>query len=299
MSTANTQSMIFTIYGDYLRHYGNKIWIGSLIRLLKEFGHNEQAVRVAVSRMLKQGWIQSEKKGNKSYYFLTSRGDNRMEEAAGRIFKLNPHEWDGKWRILMYTIPEEKRQIRDEFRKELLWSGFGSFASGCWISPNALDKEAELLIDKYDIRPYVDFFLSEYKGPKESQSLVERSWPLSEIEEKYEQFISDYSRKYIVHQSIMQRGEMTDAECFVERTNLVHEYRKFLFTDPGLPKELLPARWSGNHAALLFSQYYKMLAEPANRFFEEVFQEDNDLRRKDQSYDASDHLLISEQIKNS
>jgi phenylacetic acid degradation operon negative regulatory protein len=66
-----------------------------------------------------------------------------------------------------------------------------------------------------------------------------------------------------------------------------------------LPKELLPARWSGNHAALLFSQYYKLLAEPANRFFEEVFQEDNDLRRKDQSYDASDHHLISDQIKNS
>ena len=67
---ANTQSMIFTIYGDYIRHYGNKIWIGSLIRLLKEFGHNEQSVRVAVSRMMKQGWIDSEKKGNKSYYFL-------------------------------------------------------------------------------------------------------------------------------------------------------------------------------------------------------------------------------------
>ena len=71
---SNTQSMIFTIYGDYIRNYGNKIWIGSLIQLLKEFGHNEQGVRVAVSRMMKQGWIQSEKKGNKSYYFLTDRG---------------------------------------------------------------------------------------------------------------------------------------------------------------------------------------------------------------------------------
>lgn len=124
---SNTQSMIFTIYGDYIRHYGNKIWIGSLIRLLKEFGHNEQSVRVAVSRMMKQGWLESEKVGNKSYYFLTKRGKLRMEEAANRIFKLMPNEWDGKWRILMYTIPEEKRQIRDELRKELLWSGFGSF----------------------------------------------------------------------------------------------------------------------------------------------------------------------------
>ncbi|WP_391205372.1 phenylacetic acid degradation operon negative regulatory protein PaaX [Psychrobacillus sp. L4] len=289
---SNTQSMIFTIYGDYIRHYGNKIWIGSLIRLLKEFGHNEQSVRVAVSRMMKQGWLESEKKGNKSYYFLTTRGEARMEEAAIRIFKLMPNDWDGKWRMLMYTIPEEKRQIRDELRKELLWSGFGSFSNGCWISPNNLEKEVQFLIKKYDIQAYVDFFISEYKGPQANRELVEKSWPLQEIDGKYKEFISTYSEQYIVHQSMMNDGRMTDAECFVERTNLVHEYRKFLFTDPGLPKELLPEIWSGNHAALLFEQYYKLLARSASRFFEEVFQEDNDLRRKDKGYDADDHPLL-------
>ncbi len=286
--------MIFTIYGDYIRHYGNKIWIGSLIRLLKEFGHNEQSVRVAVSRMMKQGWIQSEKKGNKSYYFLTLRGEARMEEAAIRIFKLKPNDWDGKWRMLMYTIPEEKRQIRDELRKELLWSGFGSFSNGCWISPNNLEKEVNLLIEKYDIQSYTDFFVSEYKGPQADKLLVEKSWPLLQIEENYQEFIATYSKKYFVHQSMMNENKMTDAECFVERTNLVHEYRKFLFTDPGLPKELLPEIWIGNHAAHLFEQYYKLLAQSASRFFEDVFQEDNDMRRKDKSYDADDHPLITD-----
>ncbi|MFJ8069331.1 phenylacetic acid degradation operon negative regulatory protein PaaX [Peribacillus sp. NPDC096447] len=288
----NTQSMIFTIYGDYIRNYGSKIWIGSLIRLLKEFGHNEQGVRVAVSRMVKQGWIQSEKQGNKSYYFLTDRGVQRMDEAANRIYKMKPNEWDGKWRILMYTIPEDKRQLRDDLRKELLWSGFGSFSSGCWISPNDLEKQINRLIEKYDIDEYVDFFISEYKGPKENQSIVEKSWHLEEIEKKYEEFIEKYSKQFIVHQSIISRGEMSDADCFVERTNLVHEYRKFLFIDPGLPKELLPLKWNGNHAALLFSQYYQVLAEPASRFFESVFQENNDLCRKDETYDAKDHPLI-------
>lgn len=289
---ANTQSMIFTIYGDYIRHYGNKIWIGSLIRLLKEFGHNEQSVRVAVSRMMKQGWIDSEKKGNKSYYFLTHRGETRMEEAAVRIFKLNPNDWDGKWRMLMYTIPEEKRQIRDELRKELLWSGFGSFSNGCWISPNDLEKEVNLLIEKYEIQSYVDFFVSSYKGPQEDKSLVEKSWPLQEIEGKYQEFITTYSKQYIVHQSMIGKGQLTDAECFVERTKLVHEYRKFLFTDPGLPRELLPEIWNGNHAALLFEQYYKLLAQSASQFFEDVFQEDNDMQWKDKSYDADDHPLM-------
>src|SRR3954468_2750939 len=280
---SNTQSMILTIFGDYIRPNGNKIWIGSLIRLLKEFGHNEQSVRVSVSRMMKNGLLQSEKKGNKSYYSLTPRGVSRVDEAARRIYKLTSHEWDKKWRVIMYNIPEEKRQIRDELRKELMWIGFGSLSNGCWISPNNFKKEINLLISKYNIEEYVHLFLSEYVGPQSNLALVEKCWPLHEIEAKYEQFIDTYSKEFIIRQSIIQSGRVTDDECFVERANLVHEYRKFLFVDPGLPKELLPERWNGDHAALLFNQYYQMLAGPANRFFEEVLQEDNGLSIKDKS----------------
>lgn len=272
---ANTQSMIFTLYGDYIMRYGSKIWIGSLIRLLKEFGHTEQNVRVSVSRMVKQGWLQSEKRGNRSYYFLTKRGDKRMKEAANRIFKLTPSHWDQKWRILIYTIPEDKRQIRDELRKELLWSGFGSFSNGCWISPNNLEEEVNMLIEKYDIADYVGFFTAEYISPHDNETLVSKSWFLTNIEEQYEEFMNRYSKQYIVHQSAISRGEMSDAECFVERTKLVHEYRKFLFIDPGLPQELLPPMWAGNHAALLFREYYKLLEAPAYAFFENTFEADN------------------------
>lgn len=294
---SGTQSLILTIYGDYIRHYGNQIWIGSLIRLLKVFGHNEQAVRVSVSRMAKQGLLQSERVGNKSFYKLTERGLNRVDEAAKRIYKLKPHEWDRKWRIVMYNIPEEKRQVRDELRKELQWSGFGNLSNGCWVSPNNHEKGIHLIISKYKVEEYVHLFLSEYKGPRADFVLVESCWPLAEIEEKYEEFIEEYSKKYIIHQSIIQSGEMTDEECFIERAYLVHRYRKFLFIDPGLPKELLPERWSGNHAALLFNQYYQLLAEPANRFFEGIFQEDNDLGKKNKLYNAKDYPLIGQSNK--
>ncbi|AST91789.1 MULTISPECIES: phenylacetic acid degradation operon negative regulatory protein PaaX [Sutcliffiella] len=288
----NTRSMIFTLYGDYIRHYGNRIWVGSLIRLLNEFGHNDQAVRAAISRMNKQGWVQAEKKGNKSFYFLTERGVKRIDEAAKRIFKLKTEQWDGKWRILMYTIPEEIRNVRDELRKELVWSGFGSISNSCWISPNPLEKQVYDLIEKYSIEEYVDFFVAEYNGPNENSRLIEKSWDLGEINERYQLFIQEYSQKYIIDRNKIQKGLMSDAECFVERTKLVHEYRKFLFVDPGLPDELLPEKWLGSHAASLFSEYYKELAEPASRFFEEVFQEGNEISYKDKEYDVMDHPYI-------
>jgi phenylacetic acid degradation operon negative regulatory protein len=155
-------------------------------------------------------------------------------------------------------------------------------------------KEVKLLIEKYDIHDYVDLFISEYIGPKDNQALVEKSWPLDQVFDRYEEFIDKYSKQFIAHQSIISQGEMTDAECFVERTKLVHEYRKFLFIDPGLPKELLPAKWNGTIAANLFNQYYQILAEPASRFFESIFKENNDLWKKDESYNAKQHPFITQ-----
>ncbi|MBB6446275.1 phenylacetic acid degradation operon negative regulatory protein PaaX [Bacillus benzoevorans] len=290
---SNTQSMILTVYGDYIRHYGNDIWIGSLIQLLKVFGHKEQVVRVAVSRMMKQGLLQSEKRGNKSYYRLTDRGMSRFDESAGRITRLQNHKWDGQWCVIVYHLPEEKRQVRDELRKELQWNGFGNLSNGCWISPNNLKNEVTLFIRKYQLEEDVHLFLSENVVPQSPFSLVEKCWPLQEIAVKYEDFINLYSKKYIIHQSMMQNGEMSDEECFIERAHLVHDYRKFLLIDPFLPKELLPERWSGSHAALLFHQYYKILAAPSNRFFEAVFQEENDLRKKDKDYNSEAYPLLS------
>jgi len=286
--------MIFTLYGDYISHYGSKIWIGSLIRLLSEFGHNEQSVRAAISRMNKQGWVQSEKIGNKSYYSLTERGQKRIDEAAKRIFKLAPEEWDGKWRILMYTIPEEKRNVRDELRKELVWSGFGMLSSSCWISANNLEKQVFDLIEKYDIHPYVDFFVAKYEGPHENKQLVDKSWNLEEINKKYQAFISEYSQKYIIDKNKIQKGQKTAGECFVDRAKLVHEYRKFLFIDPGLPEELLQEKWLGNHAAALFSDYYKELAEPSSLFFESIYMEGNELSKRAEEYNVLNHPLIIE-----
>ncbi|WP_227939324.1 phenylacetic acid degradation operon negative regulatory protein PaaX [Alkalihalobacillus deserti] len=291
-NTLNTRSMIFTLYGDYIRHYGNEIWIGSLISLLQEFGHNEQSVRAAISRMNKQGWIQSKRVGNKSFYSLTDIGKARMEEAAERIYKIKPHSWDGKWRILMYNIPEEIRNVRDELRQELIWSGFGSMSTSCWLSPNPLEKQVYGLIEKYEIKEYVNFFISQYDGPKEDQSLIKKCWNLDEINERYEEFMREYSQKYVIAKNKIEKGNMTDGQCFVERTILVHEYRKFLFIDPGLPAELLPDKWLGDSAADLFSEYYVALAKKASQFFEGVFRKGNEKVKVSKDFDVLSHPLM-------
>jgi phenylacetic acid degradation operon negative regulatory protein len=53
----------------------------------------------------------------------------------------------------------------------------------------------------------------------------------------------------------------------------VHEWRKFLFLDPGLPRELLPVDWPGTEAATFFDKESERLRPAATRFVEQCLGE--------------------------
>jgi phenylacetic acid degradation operon negative regulatory protein len=57
-----------------------------------------------------------------------------------------------------------------------------------------------------------------------------------------------------------------DERAFAVRFRLVHEWRKFLFEDPGLPAELLPPDWPGVPAAQLFTREAARLKPAADHF---------------------------------
>lgn len=266
------QSLLFTIYGEYVRHYGNEIWVGSLLRLMGEFGMTEQAVRAAMSRIMKQGWIESRKIGNKSYYSMTLRGKRRLEEAAARIYKYASEGWNGKWCIASYNIPEERRNLRDQLRTELGYLGFGMLTTSTWISPNDLTDKVKDITQNHEITDYVEIFTAEHLGWSDSKKLVQKCWDLNYINSAYQEFIGIYEPQFLdMRAKLEKREEISDSYCFVEKTKLVHEYRKFLFIDPDLPSELLPDIWSGKDADELFNNYYQLLNPGAVRFFESVY----------------------------
>lgn len=264
--------MLFTLFGDYIRYAGGEIWTGSLLRLMAEFDFSDQAVRVAISRLARQGWLANRKIGRESYYAMTPLAEDRLEEAGRRIYQADPGPWDGQWRILTYTIPEARREIRDALRKELGWVGHGQLASSVWISPRDRTESVWHIIDRYGIRDQVDLFTARYHGPGRDREIVARCWDLPAIEARYRTFLAEATPRLadLRRQAAAPAG-LSDNLAFVERTRLVHEYRKFLFADPGLPAELLPADWPAPAAARTFRDLYRLLAPGADRFFASVF----------------------------
>ena len=60
--------------------------------------------------------------------------------------------------------------------------------------------------------------------------------------------------------------EDPEEAAYAARFRLVHEWRKFLFTDPGLPPELLPHDWPGQRASAYFQAEGERLRPAADTF---------------------------------
>jgi phenylacetic acid degradation operon negative regulatory protein len=268
----SSQDMIFTLYGDYIRHRGGEAWTGSLIELLGLFGLSEQAVRSTLSRMSQKGWLESRKVSRYSFYSQTPKLLKLLEEGAQRIFQPRCDPWDGRWYLLTYSVPESKRHLRRRLRKRLLWLGFGTLNRATWISPRDLRVEVEQVLDALHARPYVEFFTAEHLGFSSAKEIVARCWDLKLLNDYYAAFIARYDPLFQEFQARLVAGDSLEPqECFVQRFMLIHEYRSSPYVDPNLPLELLPDDWLGERATQLFQQVHNLLVEKAEAFVDSVF----------------------------
>ncbi|MFC2015202.1 PaaX family transcriptional regulator C-terminal domain-containing protein [Chloroflexota bacterium] len=268
------RAAMLTLYGDYVRNSGMEIGIGSLIKLLANFDISEQSVRSSVSRMCRAGLLKVRHNGARSYYSLTEEGMSLVEEGGQRIFQPKQSNWDGYWSVVVYFIPEEKRESRDKLRQELIWMGYGPLSTATWISPHDLSREVEGLVEKLKVKEYVQVFQSKLLGFSEPKTVISRCWDLDRIHKKYASFIAEHHAKLDKHRERLEnKDNIEPGEYFTERFKLLHEYRRLPYFDPDLPEDLLPENWLRSQASALFQKYHGMLAENANKYFESVLRD--------------------------
>jgi phenylacetic acid degradation operon negative regulatory protein len=63
-----------------------------------------------------------------------------------------PSRWDRKWRIVIFDIPEKKKQARETFRRELRKLGFSELQKSTWILPYECTDAINFLVELFEIR---------------------------------------------------------------------------------------------------------------------------------------------------
>ena len=268
---ARTQFLIFTLFGDFILERGGEIWTLDLLHLMAVLGVSERAVRSALSRMARKGWLASRRKGRRSQYSLTRRGQILLEKGRGRIFEPAFTDWDGCWRLVLYSLPESMRAARHALRTQLTWLGYGCLAAGAWISLHDRFDELNNTLSELNLEPYIQLFSGEYTGPSSVEDLLHQCWDLEGLGEQYQDFIARYQQEYLDCLAQNAQGQALDPQfCFIRRFWLTHEFQSIPLVDPNLPTSLLPADWIGFTARQLFIKYHELLGAHAHTFVDSV-----------------------------
>jgi phenylacetic acid degradation operon negative regulatory protein len=252
------RSLVFDLFGDYLRYRGGEVRLRGLVSLMGCFDVPEPTVRVVVTRLRKEGWLSSRREGRETLYALTDAAWALLDEGRERIFHRVQGPWDGQWHMVIYSVPEAERGLREQLRKKLAWCGFGPLSAAVWLSPH---DRTGLVLEAFADEPAVklDVFRSRSRGTEADRDIAARAWDLEGLDGAYAQLLETYRPRLAAYRA----GELQGADALVERMNLVHDYRRFPFRDPDLPPELLPADWNGRRAHEVFLEAHGLLRAPA------------------------------------
>lgn len=195
------------------------------------------SVRSTLRRMEELGEIDKFEKKGEIVYKPTEKGKNVIVLASLYRIPITKKKWDGWWRLVIFDIPEQKRNTRDAYRKRLLNLGFGKLQQSVWISPNDLLNKAEQLAERLGLLDCIYILKTKDIGVSDLRLFAERIWPLKKINEDYQKFISkatDFIAKF-------KRKKVSVEELKI----LEVEYQEILFKNPLLPEEFVPLDWQG------------------------------------------------------
>ncbi|MFB7916164.1 PaaX family transcriptional regulator C-terminal domain-containing protein [Streptomyces sp. NPDC056061] len=273
---AQPRQLIVTVYGLYARDTDGWMSVASLIRLLAELGIEAPTVRSSVSRLKRAGILEAASVRGAAGYRISPETERMLRDGDPRIFAARRATVDEGWVLVVFSVPESERARRHTLRTQLTRLGFGSVSAGVWIAPGHVHDEAEDMLARHGLRAYADLFRADYlsvaghggaHGNGELAAKVRTWWDTARLQRLYAEFLVAHGP---VTAPVADGGPTTDREAFTTYIRVLTDWRRLVYLDPGVARDLLPADWGGAEASELFDEVHARLAGPARRHVERV-----------------------------
>lgn len=123
---------------------------------------DKKKFRDDMKRLQRQGLIDLYLKDNVGMVELTGKGQEKLKIILAQDYKyITPKNWDKKWRIVIFDIPDTKKKNRELFRNKLKEIGFLKIQESVYVYP--FDSKETIDYFKYllNIGPFVQYIVAE------------------------------------------------------------------------------------------------------------------------------------------
>lgn len=229
--TPRVWSLLVTVFGELAQEDGAQISGALLSRLTALMGIKPEAMRVALHRLRKDGWIDSQRSGRTSAYGLTDLGRAQSAEATPRIYDLAPLP-KRAWLVARDPGQPARKPLAAE-----VW-----VTSNLQVAAQAPPDPASLALEILASQPIPDWCANKICPP----SVVALT-------------AAFHGRLGAVQAALPRCAPLDCFEAAVLRILVVDGWRRIVLRTPHLPDHVFPAGWLGRpckqRVAELLGQY--------------------------------------------
>jgi len=141
-------------------------------RSVREYLDSRELDKIAFSKKIydlkRQGLAETEDIDGEKFFWLTAKGVKRVMRYSVEELQIpKPEKWDGKFRVVIFDIPEKLRYPRALLRIKLYNLQFVQIQKSAYVHPYPCDEEIALITKQLLLSDFVTIMTSEIKHGRE------------------------------------------------------------------------------------------------------------------------------------
>ncbi|MEX0305593.1 MAG: PaaX family transcriptional regulator C-terminal domain-containing protein [Leisingera sp.] len=231
-------SVIVSLFGDLAQEKGAQISGGALTRIITPMGIKPEAIRVALHRLRKDGWIESARAGRASVHYLTEYGRKQSAAVTPRIYERRAAP-PGDWHLLIAEGSASQTSLEEVLLLPNYVAVNRTTALGHGPVPGIFDDLMAARVNTVNVPGW----------------LKSRVFP-DQLRDACAALQQDLER------IPAPPPGLTPAQCGTLRTLIVHRWRRVVLRHPDLPPVFHPEDWAGESCRTQVFQLLDQLPLP-------------------------------------
>ena len=196
---------------------------------------------------------------NKSRWRLTGQGHQVANGGMDPVARWS-RKWDGRWRVLLFDLPEQQQPLRSNLWRWLRQQRFGYLQQSVWIIPDAMNQMG-IPLRRLKLTPESLTVIEGMPMPPDSNhDLVIGAWDFDLINNNYKAAI----KLMIAGRRFDRGGKPVDMRRWLADERAA--WMKAITHDPLLPAELLPENYLGRNAFRERQITFSLLGRALNKW---------------------------------
>lgn len=124
--------------------------------------HSPAQLRRSLKYLLSRELIDVKDEDGFRFFSITGKGQRKVSRFELEDLAISiPLKWDGKWRMILFDVPEGKKSARNALSLTLRSMGFWKLQDSVWVHPYDCEREVTTLRHALNLSDHVRLIVAE------------------------------------------------------------------------------------------------------------------------------------------